>query len=164
MVHTFTRKGVEAIAGNHCHAVTKGTQPMKQTLSTLLITGWILSATAACTGPASRAAASQSGATESEIGDCDTRSCFVGLLDYGGQILLSREKPDGSLEEVYQVRRAKGSTIRSFTHGVLSVATLGIWNVVGYPIEGFMSSSDFIVFQVNYDSAGTPQKVEIQGG
>ncbi len=118
----------------------------------------------ACVGPASRKASKQSGATESEIGQCDTRSCFVGLLDYGGEILLSRQKQDGSLEEIYQVRRQKGSTLRSFTHGVLSVATLGIWNIVGYPIEGFMSSPDFIVFMVNYDSAGNPQKVEIQGG
>jgi hypothetical protein len=46
----------------------------------------------------------------------------------------------------------------------LSVATLGIWNIVGYPIEGFMSSPEFIVFLVNYDAAGNPQKVEIQGG
>ena len=108
-------------------------------------------------------ASKQSGVTENEIAECDTRSCFVGLLDYGGEILLSRRMPDGSLEEIYQVRRQKGSTLRSFTHGVLSVATLGIWNVVGYPIEGFMSSPEFVVFLVNYDPAGKPGKVEIQG-
>jgi hypothetical protein len=118
----------------------------------------------ACVGPASRKASKQAGATEKEIGKCDTRSCFVGLLDYGGEILLSRQQPDGSLEEIYQVRRRKGSSIRSFTHGVLSVATLGIWNIVGYPIEGFMSSADFIVFRVDYDVAGNPEEVEIQGG
>ena len=72
-------------------------------------------------------------------------------------------QPDGSLEEIYQVRRQKGSSLRSFVHGVLSVATLGIWNVVGYPIEGFVSSKDFIVFRVDYDPMGTPQQVEIQG-
>lgn len=129
-----------------------------------LMLGCFLAATAACTGPASRKAASQPGVTQGEIEDCDTRGCFVGLLDYGGQIVLSRQKPDGSLEEIYQVRRARGSTIRSFTHGVLSVATLGIWNIVGYPIEGFMSSPEYIVFLVEYDPAGKPQKVEIQGG
>jgi hypothetical protein len=137
---------------------------MARTFSTLLIVVWVLAAMAACTGPASRKAASQPGATESEIAACDTRSCFVGLLDYGGQILLSREKPDGSLEEIYQVRRGKGSTIRSFSHGVLSVATLGIWNIVGYPMEGILSTSDFIVFLVDYDATGTPRRVEIQGG
>ena len=97
------------------------------------------------------------------IGKCQTRTCFVGLLDYGGKILISRHQEDGSLEEVYQVQRRKGSTLRSFTHAVLSVATLGIWNVVGYPIEGFVSSKDFIVFRVVYDPEGKPEKVEIQG-
>ena len=117
----------------------------------------------ACVGPAAKKASKQSGVTASEIGKCDTRSCFVGLLEYGGEMLLSRLQPDGSLEEIYQVQRQKGSTLRSFTHGVLSVATLGIWNVVGYPIEGFVSSKDFIVFRVDYDPAGKPEKVEIQG-
>jgi hypothetical protein len=137
---------------------------MTRRLLTFLIIGCAVAAIASCIGPAARKAASQSGATESEITGCETRSCFVGLLEYGGEVLQSRQSPDGSLEEIYQVRRAKGSTVRSFTHGVLSVATLGIWNVVGYPIEGFMSSPDFIVFLVDYDSAGKPQKVEIQGG
>jgi hypothetical protein len=137
---------------------------MAQRFLTWLIVGWFLTAMTACTGPASRKAASQPGATERDIAACETRSCFVGLLDYGGQILLSRPKPDGSLEEIYQVRRAKGSTIRSFSHGVLSVATLGVWNIVGYPMEGILSSSDYIVFLVDYDAAGTPRKVEVQGG
>jgi hypothetical protein len=54
--------------------------------------------------------------------------------------------------------------LRSFTHGVLSGATLGIWNVAGYPIEGFVSSDDFMVLRVRYDRAGTAQYVEIPGG
>ena len=137
---------------------------MIRKLFTWFIIGLLMAAMTACAGPASRKASKQSGATEKEIGKCETRSCFVGLLDYGGEILLSRQQPDGSLEEIYQVQRRKGSTIRSFTHGVLSVATLGIWNIVGSPIEGFMSSTDFIVFRVDYDPSGKPQEVEIQGG
>ncbi|WPL11279.1 hypothetical protein Thiosp_01011 [Thiorhodovibrio litoralis] len=77
--------------------------------------------------------------------------------------MLSTQHADGSLEEVYQVSRERGSSLRSFTHGILSVATLGIWNVVGYPLEGFMSSPDFLVFRVSYDAQGEPTKVEIQG-
>lgn len=137
---------------------------MKPTFPIILILILICITLTACVGPASRKASRQSGATERDIGKCDTRECFVGLLDYGGDILLSRDQADGSLEEIYQVRRKKGSTIRSFTHGVLSVATLGIWNVVGYPIEGFASSADFIVFRVDYDPEGKPEEVQIQGG
>ena len=117
-----------------------------------------------CVGPAAKKASKQKGATAADIGKCETRACFVGLLDYGGKILVSDKQPDGSLEEIYQVQRRKGSTLRSFTHGILSVATLGIWNVVGYPIEGFVSSADYIVYRVVYDAQGQPVKVEIQGG
>ena len=118
----------------------------------------------ACTGPAAKKASKHAGVTKGKIARCETRRCFRGLLEYGGTILKSDEKPDGSLEEIYQVERKKGSTLRSFTHGILSIATLGIWNVVGYPIEGFMSSPDFIVFRVIYDPTGQPTKVEVQGG
>lgn len=117
-----------------------------------------------CVGPAAKKASKQQGATAGDIGKCETRACFLGLLDYGGKILISHKLPDGSLEEIYQVQRRKGSTLRSFTHGILSVATLGIWNVVGYPIEGFVSSADFIVYRVVYDAQGQPVNVEIQGG
>jgi len=137
---------------------------MTRKLFTLFVVAMLAVGMTACIGPAAKKASKQAGATEREIGNCETRSCFDGLLDYGGKILQSTEQPDGSLEQVYQVRRKKGSTLRSFTHGVLSVATLGIWNVVGYPIEGFMSSADYIVFRVVYDPAGNPTKVEIQGG
>lgn len=141
-----------------------GKLPMTRRLLTLLTMAMLAVGITACIGPAAKKASKQGGATENEIGRCETRSCFLGLLDYGGEILQSARQPDGSLEEVYQVRRRKGSTLRSFAHGILSVATLGIWNVVGYPIEGIMSSADFIVFRVAYDPAGNPIKVEIQGG
>jgi hypothetical protein len=120
-------------------------------------------AVSACTGPAAKKASRHAGASRHEIARCETRSCFLGLLKYGGEVLVSTRHPDGSLEEVYQVSRERGSSLRSFTHGILSVATLGIWNVVGYPLEGFMSSADFIVFRVTYDAQGEPTKVEIQG-
>ena len=49
------------------------------------------------------------------------------------------------------------------THGLLSLGTLGIWNVVGTPIEGLMSSEEFIVFRVFYDTQEKAKKVEVQG-
>ena len=130
----------------------------------LLTVTLVVMSLVACVGPASRSAARTAGATERDIGRCEDRACFVGLLQYGGEILISRQKLDGSLEEIYQVRRRQGSSLRSFTHGLLSVATLGIWNVVGYPLEGFVSTADFIVFKVVYDPQGVPRKVEVQGG
>jgi hypothetical protein len=85
--------------------------------------------------------------------------CFLKL---GPEILDKKENADGSLTEIYRVKRERGSSARSFTHGVLSLGTLGVWNVVGTPIEGLMSSDEFIVFRVFYDNKEKAKKVEIQ--
>lgn len=111
-------------------------------------------------GSAAEMAARHEGVSESDIKDCEVRLCFLQL---GSEILDKKENPDGSLTEIYRVRRARGSAIRSLGHGVLSLGTLGIWNVVGTPIEGLMSSEEFIVFRVFYDNQEKAKKVEVQG-
>lgn len=113
-----------------------------------------------CAGSASQMAAKHEGVTPRQIGRCDTRLCFMAL---GPEILETKTNEDGSLTEIYRVRRKKGSSLRAFTHGILSVSTLGLWNLVGTPIEGYLSSDDFIVFRVYYDKNEKPKKVEIQG-
>lgn len=113
-----------------------------------------------CSSSAADMAAKKEGVTPRQVSRCDTRMCFLGL---GSEILDKKENPDGSLTEIYRVKRARGSTIRSFAHGVLSFATLGIWNIVGTPIEGFLSSEEYIVFRVFYDTNEKAKKVEIQG-
>ena len=113
-----------------------------------------------CGSSAADMAAKKEGVSSRQVSRCDTRMCFLGL---GSEILDKKENPDGSLTEIYRVKRARGSTIRSFAHGVLSFATLGIWNIVGTPIEGFLSSEDYIVFRVFYDKDEKAKKVEIQG-
>lgn len=109
---------------------------------------------------AAEMAAHHEGVSESDIKDCEVRLCFLKL---GSEILDKQTNPDGSLTEIYRVKRERGSTVRSFTHGVLSLGTLGIWNVVGTPIEGLMSSEEFIVFRVFYDTQEKAKKVEVQG-
>lgn len=113
-----------------------------------------------CGSSAADMAAKKEGVSPRQVSRCSTRMCFIGL---GSDILDKKENPDGSLTEIYRVKRARGSTIRSFAHGVLSFATLGIWNIVGTPIEGFLSSDDYIVFRVFYDNNEKAKKVEIQG-
>ena len=113
-----------------------------------------------CTGSASKMAAKHEGVTKKQIGRCETRLCFLAL---GPEILNTKTNDDGSVTEIYRVRRKKGSSLRSFTHGILSVSTLGIWNVVGTPIEGYLSNDDFIVFRVFYDLQEKAKKVEVQG-
>jgi len=113
-----------------------------------------------CTGSASKMAAKHEGVTPRQIGRCETRLCFLAL---GPEILDTKTNDDGSLTEIYRVRRKKGSSLRSFTHGILSISTLGIWNVVGTPIEGYLSSDNFIVFRVFYDLQEKAKNVEVQG-
>ncbi len=128
-------------------------------LSLLWLLGLLLLGSG-CGSSAADMAAKKEGVTPRQVSACDTRMCFLGL---GSEILDKKENPDGSLTEIHRVKRARGSTIRSFAHGVLSFATLGIWNIVGTPIEGFLSSEDFIVFRVFYDTKEKAKKVEIQG-
>ena len=109
---------------------------------------------------AAEMAAKHEGVSESDIEECEVRLCFLKL---GPEILDKKENKDGTLTEIYRVKRERGSSVRSFTHGVLSLGTLGIWNVVGTPIEGLMSSDEFIVFRVFYDASEKAKKVEIQG-
>ena len=109
---------------------------------------------------AAEMAAKHEGVSVSDIEDCENRLCFLKL---GSEILDKKENGDGTLTEIYRVKRARGSSVRSFTHGVLSIGTLGVWNVVGTPIEGLMSSDEFIVFRVFYDAQEKAKKVELQG-
>ena len=61
---------------------------------------------------------------------CEVRPCFLKL---GLEILDEKTNPDGSLTEIYRIKRETGSTVRSFSHGVLSLGTLAISNVVARP-------------------------------
>jgi hypothetical protein len=45
----------------------------------------------------------------------------------------------------------------------LSLGTLGIWDVVGTPIEGLKSGEEFIVVRVSYDTQEKAKQVEVQG-
>ncbi len=114
----------------------------------------------ACAGSASKMAAKHEGVTKKQIGRCEKRLCFLAL---GPEILDTKTNDDGTLTEIYRVRRKKGSSVRSFTHGILSISTLGIWNVVGTPIEGYLSGDHFLVFRVFYDREEKAKKVEVQG-
>ncbi len=62
-----------------------------------------------CTGSASKMAAKHEGATPRQIGRCETRLCFLAL---GPEILDKKTNDDGSLTEIYRVRRKKGSSLR----------------------------------------------------
>ncbi len=47
-------------------------------------------------------------------------------------------------------------------HGLLDVATLGIWEVAGTPIEGTKNNERFYVYKVQYDHEGNVIKATIE--
>ncbi len=132
---------------------------LQKLINRLLILSMLLFL-ASCAGSASQMAAKKEGVTPKQIRRCDTRLCFMGL---GPEILETKTNDDGSLTEIYRVKRKRGSSTRAFAHGILSISTLGIWNVIGTPIEGHLSDDEFLVFRVFYDKNEKSKKVEIQG-
>ena len=46
-------------------------------------------------------------------------------------------------------------------HGLLDVWTLGIWEVIGTPMEGYMNQSEYFTIRVTYDANDFATRVEI---
>ena len=94
-------------------------------------------------------AASNEGVAVTDIKDCKNRAC---LLSRGMELVQSKET-GGSVVEVYRAvaRKSGGSYFRAAGHGLLSVATLGLWEIAGTPIEGALSNNrGFVVAQARY--------------
>ena len=83
---------------------------------------------------------------------CQTRTCFLGLRDV--QVLASQTQPGGEMLETYKILLSQGSTGRAVMHGLLDVATLGIWEVAGTPIEGSASKDKISIVTARYDPSG----------
>ncbi|HYA76272.1 MAG TPA: hypothetical protein VED83_05120 [Burkholderiaceae bacterium] len=48
--------------------------------------------------------------------------------------------------------KAQGSTGRAVMHGLLDVATLGIWEVAGTPIESSYDKEKYYAIRVTYET------------
>lgn len=100
------------------------------------------------------------GASVEDITKCKDRSCFLGL---GSQELQQRQNQDGTSSVVYKVKRKNGNAGRALMYGVADVFTLGLWEVVGTPLEGYVSDKDSIVYEVTYAPNGSVNKMQVQG-
>jgi hypothetical protein len=103
-------------------------------------------------------AASKNGTEMHELYRCRTREQFVLA---GAQVISTERLASGHLVEVYQYKEATGSTGRALIHGLLDVGTLGIWEVVGTPIEGFCKHSEYYTLRVTFDEKNIATRVEI---
>ncbi|MGQ9552252.1 MAG: hypothetical protein ACUVUE_07490 [Candidatus Bathycorpusculaceae bacterium] len=103
-------------------------------------------------------AAKKEGVTIEELSQCRTRSCVLSK----GAVATKTEKTDqGEIIESYTVQAKKGSTARAVMHGVLDVATFGIWEVAGTPMEGAMGQKKYYSIKVTHDKDGNVKKVEM---
>ena len=100
-------------------------------------------------GCAVKMAATHKGVDTSEILSCQNEACILALRDT--EILVSEEMGTGK-QVTYRSLRKRGSTSRAVMHGVLDVATVGIWEFAGTPIEHNNTDQRFHVYRVNYDN------------
>ena len=107
-------------------------------------------------------AASNEGIAVSDIENCNSKDCF---LSNGMNIIESSEEKDGKYIERYRAvaRKSGANYLRAAGHGVLDVATLGLWEVAGTPIEGALSNNrGYIVVKVTYQHKGSDQVSNIE--
>jgi hypothetical protein len=83
------------------------------------------------------------------------------ILSQGGTIVSSERSPTGDLVEVYQFKKEKGSAARALMHGVLDVSTLGLWEVVGTPVEACLNDQKCYSVRVFYDFNENVTKMEL---
>jgi hypothetical protein len=104
-------------------------------------------------GCAVAAASKYRGVTEATINKCAMRACFIALRDT--TIVSSVNNPDGTKTEIYKILRRQGSAGRAVVHGAADIFTLGLWEVVGTPIEGAVNQESFNIVEVVYNADET---------
>ncbi len=90
-------------------------------------------------------AASKEGVDVETLNQCKTRACLIGD---GAKPLKVANLPHNT--EVFKVLKHHGSTTRAVMNGLLDVATLGVWEVAGTPIEGSFDRNKYYLIQVVY--------------
>ena len=92
---------------------------------------------------------------------CDDYACFLTLPDT--EIMKEEKLEKGTTKTTFRSLLPQGSTSRAVMHGLLDVATLGIWEVAGTPIEGNINRDKFFVYDVTFDESKDVLKAEMLG-
>ena len=112
------------------------------------------------TGCSVAMSAKKSGVSIDELSQSRTR---LGVLAHDGVEIVKTHKDDSGniIYEDYLVQKPTGSTARAVMHGVLDVGTLGLWEVVGTPLEGHVGQKDKVGVRIYYNKDETVDKIEI---
>jgi len=93
-----------------------------------------------------------SGVDATTLSKCKTRSS---LIADGAQPVSHKTNKEGKVvSERFKAQVPTGSAARAAMHGVLDVATFGVWEVAGTPIEAIKDKKRFYIVQANYKSDG----------
>lgn len=103
-------------------------------------------------------AASKRGVEANRIRKCHTRMCFVSLPDT--EIIETKIEEDGTEIVVFRSAKQKGSAARAVGHAAADVLTLGLWEVVGTPIEALSNNRDFWAYLGRFDADGNLLELE----
>lgn len=107
-------------------------------------------------------AASNEGVAVSDIKNCTREQC---LLSHGMSVIDQKEDDEEQYVVTYRAtaRKSGGSYLRAGGHAVLDVATLGLWEVVGTPVEGAMSNNrGYIVATATYNDRQSKEMIALQ--
>lgn len=96
-------------------------------------------------------ASSNEGVSVNDIKKCNTKGC---LLSLGMDVVSGKLNPKGQFVEIFRgkARKSGGNYLRAVEHGIMDVGTLGLWEVVGTPVEGAISNNlGFITAIATFD-------------
>lgn len=82
------------------------------------------------------------------------------MLASGARVMSSERDFDGRLVDVYRFQKERGSPVRAVMHGVLDISTMGLWEVVGTPLEA-CDGREYFMLRVYYNWDETVRKVEL---
>lgn len=97
-------------------------------------------------------AARTGGVKLEDVQRCQTRDCF--LNQDSVQIVQVAKLQNDETMESYRYQLKRGSAGRAAMHGLLDVATLGVWEVAGTPIEA-TKDKKYVTVTATYRVDGT---------
>lgn len=135
-----------------CGFINFGAYIMSRIVRTLLVTFVCLSVCACSVVMASR----NGGVNPKKLTQCRTRSCLIAV---GATPIEHKNNKHGKLvSESFRATMPTGSAARAVMHGLLDVSTLGIWEVVGTPIEATKGKKTGYVINAQYAEDGSTIK------
>lgn len=122
---------------------------MNQTIRIILLSLFSISI-AACS--VVMAAKDDGGVEPKSLSKCKDRNCLIS--NRATPISHKSSKKNVMTSEVFRANMPTGSAARAAMHGLLDVSTVGLWEVVGTPIEAVKNKKKSYVVDVAYANDG----------